>query len=196
LGPIHRMRRVFRAIAGVAGVLLALLAPPALGGLALPGLLQALDLASYAPGDTPPSFGGRTVDGRPVSLATLRGRVILINFWASWCAECRPEMPALEHLHREYGSRGLTVLGINARERGEAVQVYAKELGLTFPLLLDSQGEIGALFGVIGLPTTFLIARDGRAVARAIGPRAWNSRPARAIIEALLVESAVQSRRR
>jgi peroxiredoxin len=115
--------------------------------------------------------------------------VVLLNFWATWCLECRPEMPAFEGLHRRFASRGLAILGINTREDGKAVRRYAEELGLTFPLVLDPDGKIGALYGVVGLPTTFLIGRDGHAVALAIGPREWGSAAAEAIIGSLLADS-------
>jgi peroxiredoxin len=97
-------------------------------------------------------------------------------------------MPALERLHREFAPRGLAVVGINAREGREAVRRYAKDLDLTFPLVLDPDGKINTVYGVVGLPTTFLVGRDGRAVALAVGPRKWESAPGRAIIEALLAE--------
>ena len=119
----------------------------------------------------------------------MRGKVVLLNFWASWCQECRPEMPMFERLHREFASQGLSVIGINAREGTEAIRGYAKELRLTFSLVLDPKGEINAAYGAIGLPATFLIGRDGRAVARAVGPRDWDSAPAKAIIQALLSET-------
>lgn len=159
-----------------------------------PGARQpdALGLGRYPPGTRPPEFSGRTVEGHPVSLAALRGKVVLLNFWASWCLDCRPEMPVFERLHREFAPLGLTVLGINARERTESVRLYAKELGLTFPLVLDPDGKINALYGVIGLPTTFLIGRDGSAVALAIGPRDWGSPAARSIIQTLLTESGAR----
>jgi thiol-disulfide isomerase/thioredoxin len=128
------------------------------------------------------------VDGSPLSLDSLRGRVVLLNFWASWCLECRAELPVLERLHRDYGSRGLSVVAVNFREEREAVRRYARELGLTMPLVLDSAGDIRQSYGVIGLPTSFLIGRDGRAVARAIGPREWTGPEARALIESLLGE--------
>ena len=94
-----------------------------------------------------------------------------------------------ERLHREFAAQGLSVVGINAREGTEAIRGYAKEINLTFPLVLDPKGEINAAYGVIGLPTTFLVGRDGRAVARTVGPRDWQSAPAKAIIQALLSEA-------
>jgi len=99
-------------------------------------------------------------------------------------------MPAFEQLHREFSVHGLAVIGINAREETATIRNYAKEFGLTFPVIVDPKGTINAAYGVIGLPTTFLIARDGRAVALAVGPREWASTPARVIIQALLAEPA------
>ena len=156
----------------------------------MPSLLKPLDLMGYPSPTTPPHFGGGTVDAGQVSMTALRGKVVLVNFWASWCLECRPEMPVLERLHREFAPLGLAVVGVNAREKKDAVSRYAKELGLTFPLVLDPDGKIGALYGVVGLPATFLVGRNGRAVGFAIGSREWGSPPARALFNALLAEPA------
>jgi len=82
------------------------------------------------------------------------------------------------------------VIGINAREGAASVRAYAKQLGLSFALVLDSRGDINTAYGVIGLPTTFLIGRDGRPVALAIGPREWGGKAARSLIEALLAAPA------
>jgi cytochrome c biogenesis protein CcmG, thiol:disulfide interchange protein DsbE len=159
-------------------------------------LLKALNLSGYPSLMHPPEFSGLTASGQSVSLARLSGRVVLLNFWATWCLECRPEMPALERLHREFTARGLSVVGINAREGTATIRNYAKELGLTFPLIPDPKGTVNAAYGVIGLPTTFLIGRDGRPVALAVGPREWSGKTARAIIEALLAEpSALKATR-
>jgi peroxiredoxin len=153
-------------------------------------LVRALDLRAYPSLTRPPSFEGAAADAGAVSLAKLRGRVVIVNFWASWCAECRPEMADFERLHREHATHGLAVLGVNVREPTPTVRRYAREAEVTFPLVLDPRGVINGLYGVVGLPTTFLIARDGRAVAFAVGPRPWGGAPARALIEALLAEPA------
>lgn len=157
---------------------------------AIAALIKPLHLVGYRAGTTPPAFSGTTAAAHPVSLADMRGKVVIVNFWASWCAECRPEMPVLERLHREFTARGLVMIGINAREEPAAVRRYAKELSLTFPLIVDKDGKINALYGVVGLPATFVIGRDGRAVAFGVGAREWGSTPARALIEALLNEPA------
>lgn len=157
---------------------------------AVTALLTRLDLVGYRSRTKPPHFSGHTLDARPLSLADMHGKVVIVNFWASWCLECRPEMPILEGLHREFAWRGLAVIGINAREDRQAVARYATELRLTFPLVLDQAGKNNRLYGVIGLPTSFVLGRDGRAVAFGVGPRPWGSPPARALVEALLAEPA------
>lgn len=164
------------------------LADPALSQA--PEAIGTLQLSRYAADTRAPAFHGRSMDGHPVSLAELRGRVVLVNFWATWCLECRPEMPALERLHRELAPQGLAVVGVNAREGVGAVRDYAREHGLSFALVLDPSGDIGRAYGVVGIPTTFLIGRDGRAVALAVGPRAWDGAPAREVLRTLLSEPA------
>jgi thiol-disulfide isomerase/thioredoxin len=175
------------------GVILLILAQGSLanaGEERLAPLVRALELRAYPSVTVPPNFSGNTVDARDVSLAKLRGKVLIVNFWASWCAECRPEMPVLERLHREHAARGLAVIGVNAREDTGTVRRYARALDLTFPLVLDPRGAINTLYGVVGLPTTFLIGRDGRAVAFGVGPREWGSPSALTLIERLLNEPA------
>lgn len=187
-GPARRLTPGGRGAIGWVLLGTLVLVGPALSAPPTAEPLGAFELTRYAPDTRPPEFRGRTVEGHPVSLAELIGRVVLLNFWATWCLECRPEMPAMERLHRELGPQGLTVMAVNAREGPSAVRSYAKELGLTFALVLDPKGDINKMYGVIGIPTTFLIGRDGRAVALAVGPRAWESAPARAILHALLFE--------
>ena len=163
---------------------------------ALTELLKPLNVSAYPSLMHPPDFSGLTADGKKMYLASLQGKVLVLNFRASWCLECRPEMPVFERLHREFSAQGLAVIGINAREGTSTIREYAKELGLTFPLIPDPSGKINSAYGVIGLPTTFLIGRNGRAVALAIGPREWNGKAARALIQALLGEPRAMKGRR
>lgn len=188
-------RRIFQRLAGVMyGVacvivtLMTTLNALAAEQPAVTELLKTLNLSGYPFSMRPPGFSGLTTDGKTASLTGLHGRVVLLNFWATWCQECRPEMTLFEQLHREFAAQGLSVVGINAREGTGAIRDYAKELGLTFPLVLDPRGEINTAYGVIGLPTTFFIGSNGQAVALAVGPREWASAPARALIQALLAE--------
>ena len=169
---------------------LALPGSPALSRPALSELKEALNLTDYLAGWGPPPISSETPAGGKVSLAGLRGRVVLVNFWASWCPPCVAEMADFERLHRAFATQGLTVLGVNVRERAGVIQRFGDKLGLTFPLVLDEQGKITRAYGVIGLPSTFLIGRDGRPVALAVGEREWDNAAGRAFIRALLAEPA------
>ena len=184
------------AVVGVAAALvspaLAGSDPPAVGALLAPAQLASLDLRPYPQEMAPPELSLRTLDGRMVSVAGLRGHVVLLNFWATWCLECRSEMPALEVLHRRFGAHGLAIVGVNTREGQPVVGKYVRELRLTFPVLLDPDGAVTARYGVIGLPTTFLVGRDGRAVALAIGARDWTRAAAVEIVETLLAAAPAE----
>lgn len=134
-----------------------------------------------------PNFGLPDLANQPVTLDNYRGRIVLIHFWATFCLPCRDEMPALESLWQRYGADGLVVLGI-AADRGsiEVVRDFAQESGLTFPVLHDASGTVRNRYEVTGLPTSYLIGRDGRISGRTIGMRDWNTAQARAYIESLL----------
>src|SRR5437879_4375710 len=175
--------RARREIAGFLIAIVTILSAPQKNLAAAPDMFVKLNLSTYPRATRPPEFNGSTIDGRTVSLASVDGKVVLLNFWATWCEECRPEMPMFERLHREFAAQGFSVFGINARERAATIRAYANELRLTFPLVLDAKGEINTAYGVVGLPATFLIGRDGRAVARAVGPRDWSSASAKEIIQ-------------
>jgi peroxiredoxin len=185
-GWSHQGVRVWGLVA-----LVLMSAPPAVGQPTLVDLLRVLHLSAYHPGLRLPPLTGQTATGEEVSIAELRGRVVLINFWATWCAECRPEMLLLERLHQDFAAQGLTVLGMNVREETQRIQPYASTWGLTYPLVMDREGVMAKAYGVIGLPTTFVVGRDGRPVALAVGPRTWGSAAARALVQALLAESVV-----
>ena len=188
------MTRPERWVAWLAIAAATALAAPSLGetGSLTGAQLAALDLTRYPRPTEPPGFTLLTTERQVVSLAGLRGKVVILNFWATWCRECLAEMPALEMLHRRFAAQGLAVIGIDTREAAAAVQRYTKELGVTFPILLDPDGGVTARYGVIGLPTTFILGRDGRAVALAVGSRDWASATALEIAETLLGEPATE----
>jgi len=157
-------------------------------------LLGALGLAAPTT-SSPPALAARTLEGAILSLDEFRGRVLLITFWTTWCPPCRQEMAHFEHLHREFAPAGLAVLAINAYEDAGAVSEFGRELGLSLPLLLDPDGDALRTYAVTGLPTTLLVARDGRTVGRAIGARDWGGETARALVRALLAEPVVAAPR-
>jgi peroxiredoxin len=177
-----------KALATALALLTQAVAAPATARTDVSPFLAALELGGYGEHERPPDFTGRTPLGHTVSLGDLRGKVVVLTFWATWCPPCRPDMAALEHVHRSLGDERLAIVGVNVRERATVVRDYVDTLGLTFRVLTDEQGAIQASYGVLGLPTTFVIARDGRAVARAIGPRDWADPRFRALLRTLLQE--------
>jgi thiol-disulfide isomerase/thioredoxin len=124
--------------------------------------------------------------GQPVRLHNLRGRVVLLNFWATWCAPCREEMPALETLAREFGPRGLAVVGVNFKEPKPQVQAFMRDNGLGFPTLLDVEGEVAKRYQVFALPVTFVVDRRGMLAGSVLGIRDWTGPGARAYFGRLL----------
>lgn len=120
-------------------------------------------------GHPAPDFTLVRVGGGELSLAELRGRPVVLNFWATWCAPCEAEMPELEQAYRRYGDAGLLVLGVNQGEGETTVRAYADRLGITFPLLRDGDMEVGRRYRVEALPTTFFIDREGIIREQVIG---------------------------
>lgn len=141
----------------------------------------------HVSGEIPaPAFALPTPDGRTIDLAGLRGKVVLLNFWATWCPPCREEMPSMERLHQEFKDQGLVVLAVNVQESPKRVVLFMRGFQLSFPTVLDADTTVTARYQVRGLPATFLIDRQGRLVGQVIGARDWADPPARALIRALL----------
>jgi DsbE subfamily thiol:disulfide oxidoreductase len=133
-----------------------------------------------------PEFTLPNPDGRKVSIKDFRGKLVFVNFWATWCTFCRDEMPSMERLYREFKGKGLEVLAVNVKDNREEALAFAKELKVSYPIVMDPQGEVGILYGAFGMPTTYLIDRKGMVLARLWGPADWYSPGARNLIKALL----------
>jgi thiol-disulfide isomerase/thioredoxin len=133
-----------------------------------------------------PDFTLESLSGKRVSLKDFRGKVVFLNFWATWCVPCRDEMPAMETLHREFKDRGLAIVAVNFREDKKAVRRFFDELGLSFESLMDIDGEVGERYGAFSLPLTYLIDRQGRFVGKAVGIRPWERADAKTFIRELL----------
>ncbi len=137
-----------------------------------------------------PDFSLEGLDGRPVSLKGFRGKVVFLNFWATWCVPCREEMPAMERLHREYGTRGLAMVAVNFQESKAEARAFADEFRLTFPILLDTKGAVTRSYAVRALPVTYLVDRDGKILWKAAGRRVWDGPHGRAYFERVLAGPA------
>jgi len=117
-----------------------------------------------------PPFEARTLMESTLRLGDLRGQVLLINFWATWCEPCKAEMPDLEAVYETYQARGLRVLGVNLGEQKADVQAWVKQLGLTFDIVLDDGQRIASLYQIRGQPSSYLVAPDGVIMQIYFGP--------------------------
>ncbi len=144
----------------------------ALGWLLLFGLNHdPTEVRSPLVGRAAPAFDLPTLEGsRSVDLSDLRGQVVVLNFWASWCTECRLEHPNLEAAWQRYRDQGVVFLGVPFNDAVAASKGYAREEGGDWPLVQDPGSRVALAYGVSGVPETFFISRDGRVVDRVIGP--------------------------
>lgn len=126
--------------------------------------------------------------GKKISLKDFKGKLVFLNFWASWCLPCREEMPAMERLYQEFKGRGFVILAVNVKDNRKDALAFVKELKFTYPVVLDPDGEVGLLYGAWGIPATYLIGLKGEGLARIWGPAEWYSPGARELIKALLAE--------
>ena len=130
--------------------------------------LMAGGLAAAPPGigAPAPAIQATDLDGHPFSLAALKGRVVLLDFWASWCGPCRKSLPGFDGLQARYGGRGLQVVGVSLDETPEAATDFLVEVPVHFPILQDATGTLAQAYGVVAMPTTFLLDRRGGIAAR------------------------------
>ncbi len=141
----------------------------------------------YLPDRTPPvEFNLPDPEGRIVSISEFRGKIVFLNFWTTWCFACRIEMPAMEKLHKRYRDEDFVMVAINLQEPKERVRQFFKDNKLTFKTLLDIEGIVGTEFGIRSIPTTFILDKQGRIIGKALGPREWDSKEARALFEYLI----------
>jgi peroxiredoxin len=118
--------------------------------------------ASVGPGTPAPAFQLPAAAGSPVGLADLKGQVVLINFWASWCGPCRQEMPVLEQMYRKYKAAGFTLLGVNVEPKSNDAVGFLKSTPVSFPILFDTDSKVSTLYEVSGMPSTVIVDRKGK----------------------------------
>jgi peroxiredoxin len=141
-------------------------------------------LAQASGGTTASDFTLLSPDGQEISLSDYEGRVILVNWWATWCPPCKAEMPAINAFYETHKADGFVVLAVNSQEGASTVKSFIQDNGFTFPVLLDSQGQVMERYHVRALPTSFIIDRHG--VIQHIQTGEISSRQLEAIVEPLL----------
>ncbi|MEX0805767.1 MAG: TlpA disulfide reductase family protein [Candidatus Binatia bacterium] len=137
-----------------------------------------------------PEFELKDPAGKQLSLRELRGKVVLLNFWATWCVPCIEEMPAMEKLYQELEKDGLVILAVNFQESPERVKEFFTKHNLTFTALLDRDGKVSELYQAWALPVSVVINKDGEIAARAMGSKDWYSDEALQLFRKLLAQES------
>ncbi len=179
-----RPKRLGPTLAVLAGALIPTLSPAL--DLPAPELSHALTrLETPLPA---PEFTLRDMDEHPHALSDYRGKVVMLNFWATWCPPCRREIPSMESIYQDLQKEGFTVLAVNEFEDSDRVFAFLGQLNLfpSFPILFDSDSRVSQDYGVKGLPTTLLLDQQGNVVYRAVGGRDFDHPAVRAIVRELL----------
>ncbi len=143
---------------------------------------------TVAAGKLAANFTLNGLDGHPVTLSALRGKVIMLNIWATWCGPCREEMPSIEKLYEKLqGDPNFVILAVSQDTEGKAaVAPFMAKNGFKFPVLLDPDNKVGDAYGVSGIPETFIIDQQGRIVAHHLGPYDWANPEIRDALEELV----------
>jgi peroxiredoxin len=177
--------RVERRLAGVAAIAWGLTLAGPTAGAGEPS--EALRLTRLEVTEPAPAFSVTTPDGSSLSLQDLKGKLVLLNFWATWCEPCREEMPAMERLARTYRERGLAVLAISVdRDGASVVRPFLKRHDVTFLVGLDPEQTVARLYRVWALPSTIIVGRRGIPLFGAQGARDWDSPASHLLLDGLL----------
>jgi thiol-disulfide isomerase/thioredoxin len=134
-------------------------------------------------------FSAQTLSGKTVRLSQFRGKVVLVNFWATWCVPCLIEMPALDRLNRKLSGQPFVLLAVNQSEDRAQVERFTHAHPYSFDVVLDPIGEISSNYRANRLPMTYIIDQDGMVIRRAIGPRQWDGPDALHLFETLMGET-------
>jgi thiol-disulfide isomerase/thioredoxin len=146
----------------------------------------ALGVTRMTAGVPVAAFDLKGLDGATVGSHHLAGKVVLLNFWATWCGPCKEEMPSLARLQSQFDPGQVRVVTVTTDMYPQGIKQFLDHLGITLPVLFDEDQELSRHFMVRGLPTTVVIGQDGRAIGKAVGPRAWDSRESIALVRQVL----------
>jgi len=156
-------------------------------------LFEEIGVVQIPPTPIPIDIGLPDLNGMMVKFSDFKGKIVFLNFWATWCPPCRFEMPAMEKLHKKLKDKDFVMLAVDLQEPASVVKKYFKKHKLTFISLMDADGELSGLFGVRSIPTTFILDKEGRIIGGAVGAREWNSQESVALFEHLINQEAVPS---
>lgn len=151
----------------------------------------SLGVQEYAIPVEATDFTLKDLDNKRISLKNYRGKVVMLNFWATWCTPCRLEMPSMEKLHRQFKDKGFIVLAVAAGEKAEGVTAFVKEYHITFSALLDTDQEVAEGYKVWALPTTYFINAEGKITGRVNGSRDWSTKEATQYISSILQKASL-----
>ncbi|UCF90398.1 MAG: TlpA family protein disulfide reductase [Desulfobacterales bacterium] len=151
-------------------------------------LFQELGIRRPSQVTEPVEFSLLDINGRTVSLSDFRGKIVFLNFWATWCPACRVEMPAMEKLHQKLKTKDFAMVTVSLHETAAEVKQYFADNHLTFMALVDSTGAVGYRLGIRSIPTTVILDESGRIIGQALGPREWNDKAAVALFERLIAQ--------
>ena len=138
--------------------------------------------------NVPSDFTLPALDGTEFTLSRQKGKVVFLNFWATWCPPCREEMPSMESLYQKLKDKGLEIIAVNLQESGNNVAAFMNRSYLSFPALLDARGTVGSMYNVRAIPTSYIIDKRGLIVAQLVGSTNWDTPNMVAAFEALLAE--------
>jgi peroxiredoxin len=154
--------------------------------LSLDDAIKELDLIRPSRQKLAEDFALPTPGGATFKLGEHRGKIVFVNFWATWCPPCREEMPAMERLWQQYRERGLVVVAVSVDRDPLLVPPFVKQAKFTFPIVLDTKMQAATAYGVRALPSSFFVDRKGYMTALALGPRTWDGDAAHALIQGLV----------
>jgi thiol-disulfide isomerase/thioredoxin len=120
-------------------------------------------------------FSLKDLSGQEQNLGSYAGKVVFLNFWATWCGPCRAEIPSMEELYLKLGDEGFVIIAVNSQEAGEQVADFVENIGMSFPVLLDTDGRVGAAYSIRAIPTTYIIDPQGYILGRMVGTRDWST---------------------
>lgn len=156
--------------------------------LPLAEAMKELDLIRPARTKAAEDFALPMPGGGTFKLSEHRGKVVMVNFWATWCPPCLEEMPAMERLYRKQKEAGFTLVAVSVDSDGARIAPFVREHRLTFPIALDPRMDLANGYAVRALPSSFLVGRDGNLAALAIGPRHWDGDAALSVVEGLATQ--------